>query len=99
MSQASALLDALTNAVVESFSTTSHAPTCSLINVAIDFERATDMLIRAQERDDSAAIAFYKTIRQPWLGVLVFGSNFWDPNCKQNSNSVFDSKDSGRIFF
>jgi hypothetical protein len=24
------------------------------------------------------------------------GSDFWDPHCKRNSDSVFDSKDSGR---
>jgi hypothetical protein len=35
----------------------------------------------------------------PWLGIPIFGSDFWDPHCKQNSNSVFDSEDSGRIFF
>jgi hypothetical protein len=34
-----------------------------------------------------------------WLGIPIFGSNFWDSHCKQNSNSVFDSKDSGRFFF
>ncbi len=35
-----------------------------------------------------------------WLGILIFGSDFWDPHCKQNSDSVFDSEDSGRkIFF
>jgi hypothetical protein len=35
---------------------------------------------------------------QPWLGISIFGFNFWDPHRKQNSNSVFDSKDFGRIF-
>jgi hypothetical protein len=34
-----------------------------------------------------------------WLGIPIFGSDFWDPHRKRNSNSVFDSKDSGRIFF
>ncbi len=34
-----------------------------------------------------------------WLGIPIFGSDFWDPHCKWNSNSVFDSEDSGRIFF
>ncbi len=33
------------------------------------------------------------------LGILIFGSDFWDPHWKRNSNSVFDSKDSGRFFF
>jgi hypothetical protein len=37
---------------------------------------------------------------RPWLGIPIFGSNFWDPHCKRNSVLVFDSKDSGRkIFF
>ncbi len=67
MSQAFASLDALTNAVAQSFSATSQAPTRSLIDVAIDFEHATDMLIRDQERDDSAAIAFYETISQQYI--------------------------------
>jgi hypothetical protein len=35
----------------------------------------------------------------PWLGIPIFGSKFWDPHRKQNSDSVFDSKDSDRIFF
>ncbi len=34
-----------------------------------------------------------------WLGIMIFGSNFWDLHCKQNSDSVFDSGDSGRKFF
>jgi hypothetical protein len=33
------------------------------------------------------------------LGIPIFGSDFWDPHCKRNSDSVFDSKDSGRFFF
>ncbi len=35
----------------------------------------------------------------PRLGIPIFGSDFWDPHRKWNSNSVFDSKDSGWIFF
>jgi hypothetical protein len=38
-------------------------------------------------------------LRNPWLGILIFGSDFWDTHRKRNSDSVFDSKDSGRIFF
>jgi hypothetical protein len=34
-----------------------------------------------------------------WLGIPIFGSNFWDPHWKQNSDFVFDSKDSGRKTF
>ncbi len=34
-----------------------------------------------------------------WLGIPIFGSNFWDPYQKRNSDSVFDSKDSGQKLF
>jgi hypothetical protein len=34
-----------------------------------------------------------------WLGIPIFGSNFWDPHCKRNFDSVFDSKVSGHFFF
>ena len=43
------------------------APPRTLIEVALDFDRATDMLIQAQERSDTAAIAFYKAIRQQFI--------------------------------
>ncbi len=33
------------------------------------------------------------------LGILIFGSNFWDPQWRQNSNSVYDSEDSGHFYF
>jgi hypothetical protein len=34
------------------------------------------------------------------LGIPIFGSDFWDPYCKRKSDSILDSKDSGRkIFF
>ncbi len=35
----------------------------------------------------------------PSLGNLIFGSDFWDSHQKRNSDSVFDSKDSGQKFF
>jgi hypothetical protein len=34
-----------------------------------------------------------------WLRIPIFGSDFWDPHWKRNSDSVFDSKDSGQNFF
>jgi hypothetical protein len=34
-----------------------------------------------------------------WSGILIFGSDFWDPHKKQNSDFVFDSKDSGWKIF
>ncbi len=33
------------------------------------------------------------------LGIPIFGSDFWDPHWRRNSDYVYDSKDSGRIFF
>jgi hypothetical protein len=34
------------------------------------------------------------------LEIPILGSDFWNPNCKWNSDSVFDSKDSGwKILF
>jgi hypothetical protein len=36
---------------------------------------------------------------EPRLGIPIFGSDFWDPHRKRNSDSVFDSEDSSRIFF
>jgi hypothetical protein len=33
------------------------------------------------------------------LGIPIFGSDFWDPHRKRNSNLVYDSEDSGRKFF
>ena len=45
VTQAFASLDALTNAVAQSFSAPLQAPPRSLIDVAIDFDRATKMLI------------------------------------------------------
>ncbi len=35
-----------------------------------------------------------------WLGIPIFSSDFWDLHRKRNSDSIFDSEDSGRkIFF
>jgi hypothetical protein len=34
-----------------------------------------------------------------WLGIPIFGSSFWNPHRKQNSDSVFNSKDSGQKIF
>jgi hypothetical protein len=33
------------------------------------------------------------------LGIPIFGSNFWDPHRKRNSDLVFDSEDSGWKIF
>jgi hypothetical protein len=34
-----------------------------------------------------------------WLGIPIFGSNFWDPHWKRNLDFVFDSGDCGRKYF
>jgi hypothetical protein len=60
-------LDALTNAVAQLFSAPSVAHTCTLINVAVDFERASDMLVRAWDRNDTVAVQFYKSIWQQYI--------------------------------
>ena len=60
-------LDALTNAVAQSFSTPSVAPPRTLINVAMHFERASNMLLRAQERNDTVAMEFYEVVRQSYV--------------------------------
>jgi hypothetical protein len=60
-------LDALTNAVAQSFSATSVAPTRTLNDVALDFEQATDMLVRAWDRNNIVAVQFYESIRQHYM--------------------------------
>jgi hypothetical protein len=60
-------LDALTNAVAQLFSAPSVTPTCTLNDVAVDFEQASDMLVRAQDRNDTVAVQFYELIRQHYM--------------------------------
>ncbi len=45
------------------------------------------------------ALEFVARSMLAWLGIPIFTSDFWDPHRKQNSNSVFDSKDSGWNYF
>jgi hypothetical protein len=74
-------LDSLTNAVAQSFSPPSLAPPRSLIDVAIDFERASDMLIWARERNDTIAIEFYEAIRQHYISEQsMFAAGNIQPN-------------------
>jgi hypothetical protein len=54
---------------------------------------------KAQEKQRKTIVHIDDAVLHPWLGIPVFGSNFWDPHWKQNSNSIFDSGDSGRIIF
>jgi hypothetical protein len=67
VTRAFSLLYALTNAVAQSFSTPSVAPTCILIDVALDFDRATDMLVWDRDRNDTVAVEFYEAIRQHYI--------------------------------
>ena len=60
-------LDALTNAVAQSFSAPTFAPPHILINVAINFEHASDMLLWAQERNNSVAMELYEAVRQSYV--------------------------------
>ena len=54
-----------------SFSAPFVAPSRALIDVAIDFDRAFEMLIRARERDDTISIAFYELIRRQYVEEQV----------------------------
>ncbi len=67
MTRAFSSLDALTNAVAQLFSAPSVAPTRTLIDVALDFDRATDMLVRARDRNNTVAVEFYEAIRQHYI--------------------------------
>ena len=81
MTQAFASLDALTNAVAQSFSTPLQVASRSLIDVTIDFDRATKMLIRTRERDDTVGIAFYEAIRRQYVeeqAAIVSGNALQD---------------------
>ncbi len=67
MTHAFSSLDALTNAVAQLFSAPSVAPTRTLNDVALDFERATNMLVCARDRNDTVAVQFYESIRQHYM--------------------------------
>ena len=67
VTHAISLLDALTNAVAQSFSAPSVAPPRTLINVALDFDCATNMLIWARDRNNTKAVEFYEAIRQHYI--------------------------------
>ena len=60
-------LDALTNTVAQSFSSPSVASPRTLIDVAINFDRASDMLVWARDRNDTVAMEFYEAMRQHYI--------------------------------
>ncbi len=66
MTRAFSSLDALTNAVAESFSAPAVPHPRMLMDVARDFAYAMDMLVQAQERDNTVAVNFYELIRQQY---------------------------------
>jgi hypothetical protein len=52
-----------------------------LIDVAIDFDRATEMLIQARERGDTVGIAFYEAIGRQYVeeqAAIVSGNALQD---------------------
>ncbi len=61
------LLDALTNAVAQSFPSPSVAAPRTLIDVAVDFDCASDMLVRAWDRNDTVAGELYEAMRQHYI--------------------------------
>jgi hypothetical protein len=81
MTHAFSSLDALTNAVAQSFSGPSLAPPCTLINVALNFDCATNMLVQAWDRNNTVAMEFYKAIRQHYISEQAM---FLTGNVQQN---------------
>ncbi len=81
VTHAISLLDALTNAVAQSFSAPSVAPPRTLINVALDFDCATYMLVRARDRNDTLTVEFYEAIRQHYISEKA---RFVTGNVQQN---------------
>jgi hypothetical protein len=71
VTSAFSLLDALTNSVAQPFSAPAVAPPRTLIDLAIDFERTSDMLVCARERKDTLAVEFYEAIRQHYISERV----------------------------
>jgi hypothetical protein len=63
------------------------------------------MLLWCKYRLEKAYIECFSSISgatpswATWWGILIFGSDFWDPHRKQNSDSASDSGYSGRKLF
>ncbi len=81
MTRAFSSLDALTNVVAQSFSSPSLAPPHTLINVALNSDCATNMLVRARDRSDTVAVEFYEVIRQHYISEQA---RFVNGNVQQN---------------
>jgi hypothetical protein len=68
----------------------------------MEISKAEAQVIYQQALTRVAADAAYDLFCQfigARLGILIFGSNFWDPHWKQNPYFVFDSGYSGRNLF
>ena len=73
-------MDALTNAVAQSFSAPAAVAPRTLMDVAMDFDRATEMLFRARERNDTIAVNFYEALRQDYIDERERILNSTHPN-------------------
>jgi hypothetical protein len=62
-----------------------------------DYHRSLDIFIGSCGRRRFLGVLFRNSLIVPRLGILIFSSDFWDPH--RNSNSLFDSEDSGRKIF
>jgi hypothetical protein len=80
VTSAFSLLDALTNAVAQSFSAPAAVAPRTLMDVAMDFDRATEMLFRARERNDTIAVNFYEALRQDYIDERERILNSTHPN-------------------
>jgi hypothetical protein len=78
-------LDALTNAFAQSFSSPSVAAPRTLIDVAVDFDRASDMLVQAWDRNDTVAVEFYEAMRQHYISEQA---RLLNGNVQQNEKEL-----------
>ncbi len=62
-------------------------------------ENQMKKLITSHVEDQQRSVSAETDTGKSRLGIPIFGSNFWDPHWKWNSDSVFNSEDSSRIFF
>ena len=81
VTRAFSLLDALTNAVAQSFSSPSVAAPRTFIDVAVNFDRVSDMLVWDQDRNDTMAVEFYEAMRQHYISEQA---RLFNGNVQQN---------------
>jgi hypothetical protein len=61
------------------------------LETPLDQYECIKMLLRLMPKDIKEHYA--------WLGISIFGSDFWDPHRNWNSDSIFESGYSGRNSF